>query len=94
MNRPIVGFILGLLLPLVGYVVVYFVLGKGMSFGNYSQSLQHNHKTLSLVLSLSILANLVPFIWYNSKRMDYGARGVFVATMLYAVVIILLKFVW
>jgi hypothetical protein len=43
---------------------------------------------------LSLLANLVPFVWFTSKRLDFWARGVFIATMIYVLFIVLIKFVW
>jgi hypothetical protein len=46
------------------------------------------------VFSLSMLANLAPFIFFNSKRYDHAARGVFIATMLYVVFIVLVRYVW
>ena len=94
MNRPIVGFFIGLLMPVIGFLVVFLILGRGMTFGSFWNVMLTNHKQLALVLSLSILANLVPFIIFNNKRWDYAARGIFIATMLYAITIILLKFVW
>ena len=46
------------------------------------------------ILSLCLLANAIPFIYYTNKRLDHTARGIFIATMLYAVLIVLLKWVW
>jgi amino acid permease len=93
-NRPIVGFILGLVLPFIGFLVVFLVLGGGNNFGAFVQRLLTYHKELATVISLSILANLIPFIYFNSRRLDAASRGVFIVTMLYAVVIVLLRFVW
>lgn len=93
-NRPIVGFLLGLVLPVLGFFVVFLVMGGGNSFGPFVQRLLTYHKELATVISLSALANLIPFIYFNSRRLDAASRGVFIATMLYAVIFILLKFVW
>jgi hypothetical protein len=41
-----------------------------------------------------LLINLIPFVYFNMKRLDYAMRGVFIATMLYALFIVLVKFVW
>ncbi len=93
-NRPVIGFLLGLILPFIGFLIVFLILGGGHNFGPFFQRLLTYHKELATVISLSILANLIPFIYFNSKRLDAAARGVFIATMLYAVVIVLLRFVW
>lgn len=93
-NLPVLGFIIGIIMPLIGYLVVFLVLGQGQSLGQFSANMAGNHPNLAKVLSLSILANLLPFIYYTNKRLDLTARGIFIATMLYALVILLLKYVW
>lgn len=94
-NRPIIGFILGMILPFIGFFVVFLVMTSGGgNFAGFIARLSTYHKELATVISLSALANLIPFIYFNSKRLDAASRGVFVATMLYAVTFILLKFVW
>lgn len=93
-NIPLLGFVLGAVMPLIGFLVVYLVLGRGQSLGAFTGSLWHSHQNLAKVISLSILANVIPFILYTNKKLDLTARGIFIATMLYAVVIVLVKFAW
>lgn len=90
-NQPIVGFFIGLLMPVIGFLVVYAVLGGGFGLATWVQNIFSYPKGLAKVLSLSILANILPFMLFTTKRLDYAARGVFIATMLYAVAIVLLK---
>lgn len=93
-NVPILGFIIGALLPLLGMYLFHFVVNARQPFGAFIDSLMHQHQLAAKVLTVSILINLVPFLLFTSRRLDYSARGVFIATMLYALLIILLKFVW
>lgn len=93
-NLPVLGFIIGAILPLIGYLLVFLVLAHGQTLGQFSANMADNHPNLAKVLSLSILINVIPFIFYTNRRLDLTARGIFIATMLYAVVIVLLKFVW
>lgn len=93
-NRPATGFFIGLVMPLIGFLIVYLILFKGAGLGSVLNGLARNPKDAAKVLSLSILANVLPFVLLTNRRLDYGARGVFIATMLYAVVIVLLRFVW
>lgn len=81
-------------MPVLGFFVVYLVLGRPQSISGFAGFLVGNHSKAAMVLSLSILANIIPFMYCTSKRLDYTARGILVATMLYAVLIVLLKFVW
>ena len=93
-NAPIFGLILGIIFPILGMVVVFLLLGSGNTFGGFVEGMIANHKTAGKVLSLSIIANIIPFIFFTSRRLDYTARGILIATMLYAVLIVLLRFVW
>jgi len=94
-NKPILGFIIGLLLPLLGDMIVYFILFRTqMNFSEYLQIFKYDHTDASKAMSLGLLINIFPFIYYTNKRLDNTARGILSATILYFVVIVLLKYVW
>lgn len=94
-DTPIIGFIIGALLPIIGYLIVYSVFKAGsQSLSNFTQTYISQHKLFAKLITLSILINLIPFAYCNFKRYDYIARGVFIATMLYVVFVILMMFVW
>jgi hypothetical protein len=85
---------IGMILPFVGMIIMYFIWGSGTGFGGFLKSLTYEPGLASKVLTLSLLINLVPFVYCNFKRIDLTMRGIVVATMLYAVFIALVKFVW
>jgi amino acid permease len=91
---PVLGFIIGAILPLVGFFIAYLIFKQGESLSEFITYRWPNHKAFAKIMTLSLLINLLPFVWFNSKRKDYLARGVFIATMLYVVFIILVMFVW
>jgi len=93
-DTPIFGFMIGLLLPFIGMVIMYLLWGHGQGFGSFLHSLTRLKGMASKVLTLSILINVIPFAYCNIKRIDMTARGIFVATMLYALLIVLIMFVW
>jgi len=93
-NVPVLGLIIGILFPMLGMLVMYLIKFTGTPFNEFIHTLVINHKVAALVLSLSLLANAIPFIYYTNRRLDLTARGILIATMLYAVLIVLLKFVW
>jgi amino acid permease len=93
-NVPIVGFIIGILLPILGFAILYFLWFKGRDVGAVLSSMAHDHKMAGKVLTMSLLINLVPFVYCNTKRLDYAMKGIVIATMLYAVLIVLVMFVW
>lgn len=94
-NVPIFGFFIGLLLPVLGLFIVFLILGGDYSgISDFLRSIFNNGKVAALYLTLGLLINIAPFIYYTNKRLDLTARGILVATMLYAVLIVLIKYVW
>lgn len=94
-NVPIFGLLLGILFPVLGLIVIYFIkFSNTGNIGEYFNVLWNNHHTAALMLAFSLFANLIPFIYYTNKRLDQTAKGVLIGTMLYAVLIVLLKYVW
>ena len=94
-NSPILGFFIGAVFPLIGFIIVYFIFRNGsQSIESFVSNSCSNNKNLARLLTLSILANLAPFVYFNTKRLDYLSKGVFIATMIYVVFIILLMYVW
>lgn len=80
------GLLLGLVVPFVGYAVLLMVneqigaLGwevQGNAFGGFSEK---------LLRLLAICLNLAPFTWGQRQRMDNLMRGVFIPTIIYVMV--------
>ena len=94
LNNPVVGLIIGLLGPFLGILIMKFLWFRHDEFGDYIHRLVVSKDITFKILSLSLLVNLAPFIFFNSRRYDNGARGVFIATMLYVVFIVLIRYVW
>jgi hypothetical protein len=93
-NVPILGLVIGIIFPMLGMLVMYIIKFNDTAFGSFISTMKSNHKIAALVLSLSLLANAIPFIYYTNRRLDLTARGILVATILYAVLIVLLRYVW
>ena len=88
------GFIIGLLAPLLGLFIVCYIWAKESDFGKFINRILHDHDLEFKVVSLSLIINLVPFLLFSNKRRDQSAKGVLIATMLYFVYLILIKYVW
>ncbi len=93
-NVPFVGFIIGMLLPILGFFIMFKLWGTGTTFKGFFVMMNESHKTYAKVLTMSLLINLAPFLYYKTKKLGYAMNGVVVATMLYSVYIVLLMFVW
>jgi hypothetical protein len=94
-NVAALGLFLGLLMPAIGVLILFVVKFQSEgSLSNYIMAIFNNGKFGFMVLSLSLLLNLIPFLYFTNKRLDLSARGVLIATMLYAVLMVLLRYVW
>lgn len=85
------GLILGLLGPLIGLVVVYFIQFPSYRFSDFLDEFIHNNKLITSVGSLSLLANVVLFTLYLNTHRDTTAKGIFAVTLIYGIAILVLK---
>ncbi|HQV52486.1 MAG: hypothetical protein IPI00_02600 [Flavobacteriales bacterium] len=89
------GLITGLLVPLLGFVIYATMYVTGirphLTFSYFVNDLFLGTRTYqSPVLSLSLIANLPLFFWYDRKEMPKAMRGVILASFVYAVVVVAL----
>ena len=91
-NIPILGALLGIIVPFLGVLLIYMVKFSSETLSSFLHILFQQPKVGSMVLSLALIANLIPFFYFTNRRLDNTARGVLVATMLYAVLIVIMRF--
>ena len=89
----IFGFIMGLIAPFAGFAVFKY---RQLGPLNYFEALQYiftqpGHKMLTVAISLSLLANAVLFTIYINAHIDKTAKGIFVATLIYALTALSIK---
>jgi len=88
------GILLGILGPLIAMVIYYFwVFSRTISFREYFYVLHTNLQLLTAISSISLLANAVLFTIYINTHRDKTAKGIFVATLIYGVAVLLYKLV-
>jgi hypothetical protein len=92
-DNLILGINLGLLGPIIG-----LLLFKIYKFGIFSYKeffqflyLEPSYRTLSAALSLSLLVNALIFTFYINSMKDKTAKGVFISTLIYGLIILLIK---
>ena len=99
-HMRIIGFLSGLIAPFIGLIIMYFIWGSHQGFGSFVQSLFRLPGMAGKVFTLSLLINLLPFAVFTSlrgerKKMgDEVSIGIFIATMLYVVAIVIIKYIW
>lgn len=85
------GLVLGLLGPIAGLVVVYFVRFSSFTFLEFLDNFIHENKLITSIGSLSLLANAVLFTLYVNTNRDKTAKGIFIVTVIYGIGILVLK---
>lgn len=91
-NKLIVGIIIGLLLPMLMSLIMYFSLYKGdLSFFAFLEELLRIG-SIGKLLSISVLPNLIVFFIAINKERLLAARGIVTATLVYAIVVLFIKF--
>ena len=84
------GLISGLLLPMVTLLIFWLIRYEG-GLGEFLSSFQRIG-ALSKVISLSVIPNLLLFFLFIWTNRTFSARGVIFATLLLAMVMLVLKF--
>ncbi len=98
-SRP-VGFLIGILFPLLGLLVLYFILpGPRSSIGQFFSiftdfGISSSMGAASKTLSLATIANLAPFYFFLNRKKYQSVRGLLMSMVLILVLIVLYKFVW
>jgi len=89
-DSVLAGLILGLILPVVTLVMIWWVRFEG-GLGDFLSIFQQN-RMLSKVISLSAIPNLLLFFLFIWTNRSYSARGVIFATLVVALIMLVLKF--
>ena len=88
------GLVLGLVAPIISLVIYYFVrFYPTFSLREFFFFLRTNKPQITAVSVPCLVANIALFTVYINSHRDATAKGIFVATILYAIAALLFKFV-
>ena len=87
------GIVLGFIAPFLGVVIYYFVVFYKLNvrFIDFLLLFKQNKSLLTGVSSLSLIANAVLFTIYINSYRDKTAKGIFLATLIYGIGVLLVK---
>jgi len=85
-----VGVLTGLVLPLIIFFIVYMVGENDMSFLNYLAGMRRM-QALVKIGSLCVFTNVGAFWMFLKLKYEKAARGVLGATILYALLVLILR---
>ena len=89
------GCIIGLMGPVLGMLLLKFYKFPGTPFSEVLHFIfieQPSHQVLTAGLTVSLMVNAFLFTMYINGKRDKTAKGLFITTVIYGVVILLLKY--
>ena len=88
------GLILGLVAPILSLVVYYFVKFYPLyTVRDFFTFITSNKSQITAISVPCLVLNIVLFTIYINSHRDKTAKGVFAATLIYAIVAMLFKFI-
>lgn len=89
-DQILTGWIIGMIAPMIIFVIFYQVKYSEMNFVAYLQNIWRM-KILMKLLSLCVFPNLAFFFVFYRLKYDLAARGVILSTFIYAFAVLVAK---
>ena len=88
------GLLLGLVAPIISLVIYYFVkFYPTFSIRDFFFFLQTNKTQITAVSVPCLVLNIALFTYYINSHKDNTAKGIFTASLIYAILALLFKFI-
>ena len=91
-DRLVVGLVLGIVVPVIFFLMVYQVKYGDMEFIAYARRIWQM-KIFLKILSVCVFPNLGFFLLFYRRKYDMAARGVILATLIYALIVLVAKLI-
>ena len=88
----IFGIALGIIAPMIGFLVYKLVKFKALSLSEMFQWMKMNPSLITVAISVSLMANAILFTIYINGYRDKTAKGIFIITMIYAAIALVFKY--
>jgi hypothetical protein len=91
-DKILTGLIIGIVLPIIIFLITYEVKYSEMDFAVFLKSMWEM-KIFMKLLSLCVFPNLGFFFLFYRNKYDMAARGVIMATFIYAFAVLIAKLI-
>lgn len=91
-DQILVGWAIGMILPLAIFLIFYMVKYSDLGLTEYLRDIWQA-KILMKLLSLCVFPNLAIFFLFLRMRYEMAARGVILATFMYAFAVLVAKMI-
>lgn len=87
------GILLGFLAPIIGMLGYYFIKFRplNVTLPEFWQLLMENRGFFTGLTSIALIANAILFTIFINTRRDQAAKGVFVATLVFGITVLVVK---
>jgi hypothetical protein len=92
-DQLFLGIILGIIGPIIGFIGFYFWKFSQFNFSDYIHALQQNKQLVTSLTIPCLLVNIICFTIYTNAHKDQTAKGLFIITIIYAVISLIFK-IW
>ena len=86
------GLALGFIAPIIGFLIYKYIKFKSLSLMEMFQWMKLNPNLITVYISVSLMANAILFTIFINGHRDKTAKGIFVLTIIYAVIAMGFKF--
>lgn len=88
----IFGLALGFIAPIIGFLLFKLYKFQGLTLTEMLQWMKLNPNLITVSISVSLMANAILFTIYINSYRDKTAKGIFVLTVVYAIIAMIFKY--
>lgn len=88
---PIVGFVIGWIVPIITFFVIYVTKYKHLEFGHFLE-ISTMKNTAPILLRTMVFPNLPVFLVANIFKKFLICRGIFISSMLIILAMLIIKY--
>lgn len=92
-NLPL-GIVLALLLPVVLFFAIYYFRFSYYPFGEFLEVLRQESRLVTFFAAWALVGNIALFTLFINSRRDRTAKGIFIVSVLYGAMFLLLQWLW
>ncbi len=91
LNKPWLGLLAGLLVPVAAVTVFYFIRYSDLTLPDFLNAYRQLG-ILTHVISLAVIPNLMVFFGFIKLNFLNAARGVLLATFIFTLIVLIIRF--
>lgn len=88
----IFGLALGFVAPVLGFMIFKLYKFQGLTLAEMMKWMKFNPNLITVSISVSLMANAILFTIYINGHRDKTAKGIFVLTVIYAIIAMIFKY--